>query len=79
MMAVTKGSHQWTVRRVYCDPAGSHDTGVSAIAELAGPAQRGIELVRMTGIGMLRASLEREVLCAGNTVNGRLSCDQHAA
>lgn len=53
LVIITEGTHSWTVRQIFDDPAADHDWGFSAEIDLAESAERGAAVVRVTSVGML--------------------------
>jgi hypothetical protein len=56
MLLVTETPTRWLVRQIFDDPAGDHDFGISAEADLAESDEAGEAVVRVTAVGMLGAS-----------------------
>ena len=57
LLLVTQTPTEWRVRQIFDDPAGDHDFGISAVIDLAASDEAGAAVVRVTGVGMVDATV----------------------
>jgi len=55
-LQVDEGAFQWTVRQIFDDPDGDHDSGISATVDLAESAELGVAVVKVLSVGPLTSS-----------------------
>ena len=53
LLIIDEGADRWRVRQIFDDPASDHDWGISAEVDLAGSAEAGEAVLRVTEVGQL--------------------------